>query len=88
MPSVLDFENRHLVQKGLPELQRLAHGDFTYCGSSLVMLGFCTGDILLLDKVDLPFQEITESDIGLSGCIQDSLDFLEACAEDSLLHNL
>lgn len=75
MPSVLDFENRRLVQKGLPELQRLARGDFTYCGSSLVMLGFGTEDILLLGEFDLPFQEIAESDIGLSGCNKTALTF-------------
>lgn len=81
---------------GLPALEILAYGDFSFQGRRPNIL-FCRSlDILMDGQSDTsspipsttPFRVMTAREAKSCDLVQDNLDFLEACPEDILLHQV
>lgn len=96
------FEVFHFAQwafgpDGLPELEILAYGDFSYQGRQLNIL-LCRSEDLMEPELDepkdretahtskLPYREVTKKDVRLWALVREHSDLLEACPEDRLLH--
>jgi hypothetical protein len=79
--------------EGLPSLQVLAYGDFSYRGRrpSLVL---CRSKSLhdfdiqrsAPGTLDLAYREVTKTDVSEQEILWNNADFLEACPEDPLLY--
>ncbi len=93
MPELLKFADWQFGPEGLPELNILAYGDFSYQG--------CQPNILLCRSQDLKqtmegtnttpvlqlrYRQVTKKDVRLWEVVQENLDLLEACPEDYVLH--
>lgn len=82
---------------GLPELEILAYGDFSYQGRQLNIL-LCRSEDLMESELDkpkdretahtskLPYREVTKKDVRLRALVREHSDLLEACPEDRLLN--
>ena len=81
LPAVRDFASWAFGPSGLPDLEVLAYGDFSFQGRQPNILLCRSGD----DSVP-GFRELKKEDRRLWELVQKNTDFLEACPEDYLLH--
>lgn len=93
LPEIHQLASWAFGPEGLPSLQVLAYGDFSYRGRrpNLVL---CRCE--LLDDSDiqksaaglsgLAYREVTKADISEQETLYTNAHFLEACPEDSLLY--
>ncbi|KAI9704018.1 MAG: hypothetical protein M1820_005639 [Bogoriella megaspora] len=86
LPSVKDFANWAFNSNGLPDLQVLAYGDFSFGGRQPNILLCRSSNEVAMPSSDVVFRQLGKADEGLWELVQDNVDFLEACPEDSLLH--
>jgi hypothetical protein len=97
LPEVFDFAHWAFGPDGLPELEILAYGDFSYQGRQPNIL-LCRSQDLTETMTDRsegtgaahasnsPYRQVTRKDVRLWEMVQGHSDLLEACAEDYLLH--
>lgn len=91
LPAVRRFAIWAFGPDGLPALEILAYGDFSFQGRQPNIL-LCRSQDTVADgegAASSPgpkFREVTPQDVRLWDLVQDNLDFLEACPEDYLLH--
>jgi hypothetical protein len=92
LPAVDEFACWAFGPNGLPDLEVLAYGDFSFQGRQ--------PNVLLCRSEDKPdhgylcdmsfsakgFRELKKQDVRLWEMVQDNIDFLEACPGDYLLH--
>ena len=93
MPELLEFVDWAFGLKGLPELDILEYGDFSYRGrqpDTLLCRSQRLKQIMAGTKTTLaskpPYRQVTKEDVRLWKVVEDNLDLLEACPEDYLLH--
>ena len=93
MPELLEFADWAFGPEGLPQLEILAYGDFSYQGrqpNTLLCRPQGLKQIMAGRKTTLasksPYRQVTKEDVRLWKVVQDNLDLLEACPEDYLLH--
>jgi hypothetical protein len=93
MPELLEFADWAFGSEGLPELDILAYGDFSYQGrqpNTLLCRSQGLKQIMAGTKATPAskslYREATIEDVRLWKIVQDNLDLLEACPEDYLLH--
>lgn len=91
LPPLRRFADWAFGPDGLPALEALAYGDFTFKGRQPNIL-LCRSRDTVVDGEDAAsppgpiFREVTPRDVSLWDLVQENLDFLEACPEDYLLH--
>jgi hypothetical protein len=93
MPELLKFADWAFGPEGLPELDILAYGDFSYRGRQLNTLLCRSQDlkqIMAGTKITpaskSPYRQVTKKDVRLWEVVLENFDLLEACPEDYLLH--
>lgn len=93
LPDVHQFASWAFGPNGLPSLQVLCYGDFSYQGRR-PYITFCRSKSLDFQNgyesnswiSDRTYRMITRQDIVEQEILQINASFLGACAEDSLLH--
>jgi hypothetical protein len=97
LPEVFNFAHWAFGPDGLPELEILAYGDFSYQGRQPNML-LCRSHDSMGDMTDESqdteaakasnglYRQVLKEDIRSWEIVQEHSDFLEACPEDHLLH--
>lgn len=92
MPELLEFADWAFGPKGLPKLDILAYGDFSYRDRQPSILMCRSRDLKQITggtditPVSKPYRQLTKKDVRLWEVVQENLDLLEACPEDYLLH--
>jgi hypothetical protein len=93
MPELLKFADWAFGPEGLPELEILAYGDFSYRGrqpNTLLCRSQDLKQIMAGTKTTLAsksrYRQVTKMDARLWEVAQENFDLLEACLEDYLLH--
>jgi hypothetical protein len=91
LPAVRRFANWVFGPDGIPALDILAYGDFSFQGRQPNVLFGRPQDMIADEEgaASSPgpkFHVVTPQDTRLWDLVQDNLDFLEACPEDYLLH--
>jgi hypothetical protein len=92
LPGIHDLANWAFGPDGLPSLQVLAYGDFSYRGRRPNLV-FCRSKLddsdvqkSAIGVFDLTYREVTKADVSEQEILDINADFLEACPEDSLLY--
>jgi hypothetical protein len=97
LPDVLNFAHWAFGPDGLPELEILAYGDFSFQGRQPNMLLCRSQDLTENMTNESPdteaakasnglYRQVLKEDTRLWEIVQDHSEFLEACPEDYLLH--
>jgi hypothetical protein len=92
MPELLEFADWAFGPEGLPKLDILAYGDFSYRDRQPNILMCRSRDLKQITggtdttPVSKPYRQLTQKDVRLWEVAQENLDLLEACPEDYLLH--
>jgi hypothetical protein len=100
-PQLLSLAQWAFGPSGLPELQILAYGDFSYdgryewqnrlfCRSKFALdlaIAGSNSDCEATLEADLTFREVTKTDLALMELLEEHSDMLSACPEDKILYN-
>lgn len=93
LPEIHELASWAFGPEGLPNLQILAYGDFSYRGRRphLVLCRFKSLDGVDIQKSaaglsDLAYREVTKEDVSEQEILYTNAHFLEACPEDPLLY--
>jgi hypothetical protein len=93
MPELLKFADWVFGPEGLPELEILAYGDFSYRGrqpNTLLCRSQDLKQIMAGTKIisisKSQYRQVIKKDVRLWEMVQENFDLLEACPENYLLH--